>query len=174
MWPLLKNPRIFHSGQVTHYNEKSSYFSTRQVTYYNVTTFEKSLYFSTGQVTHYNVTTFEKSSYFSTGQVTHYNVTNLRNPRIFQASGRLPGTIRPLAKFFAFFYHPAGCPKQFDPFKKKQKNKKGESSSKWLVSWFLHLSVKVVCQSTVFKTKKKKEAKVLSVSTFLYKFTTQS
>jgi len=31
--------------------------------------------------------------------------------------------MRPLAKFFAFFYHRAGCPKQFHPLKKKQKTK---------------------------------------------------
>jgi hypothetical protein len=40
-----------------------------------VITFEKSSYFSTGQVTHYNVTTFEKSSYFShwTGNPLQYD-----------------------------------------------------------------------------------------------------
>ena len=38
-----------------------------------------------------------------------------------------------------------------------KKNKKYGSSSKWLVSWFLHLFVKVVCQSTVFKVFKKKK-----------------
>jgi hypothetical protein len=105
-------------------------------------------------------------------------LTNLRNARIFQTSGMSPGTIRPFPKFFTFFYHRAGCPKQFHPLKKtKQKTKKGGSSFKWLVSWFLHLSVKVVCQSTFSKfsrLKKKKEAKVLSISTFLYKFITQS
>jgi len=95
-----------------------------------VTTFEKSSYFSPGQVTHYNVTTFEKSSYFSTGQVTHYNVTNLRNPCIFQTSGRSPGTIRPLAKLFAFFYHRAGCPKQFDPLKKNKKKQQKKKTKK--------------------------------------------
>jgi hypothetical protein len=94
------------------------------------TTFEKSRIFLIGPVTHYSVTIFEKSSFFSTGQVTHYNMTNLRNPCIFQALGRSPGTIRPLAKFFVFFYHSAGCPKQFDPFKKTKKTKKDESSSK--------------------------------------------
>jgi hypothetical protein len=35
--------------------------------------------------------------------------------------------------------------------KKKQQQKKNGSSSKWLVSWFQHLSVKVICQSPVFK-----------------------
>jgi hypothetical protein len=40
----------------------------------------------------------KKSSYFSTGQVTHYNVTNLKNPRMFQASGRWPITMWPLLK----------------------------------------------------------------------------
>jgi len=211
MWPSLKNPRIFPTGQVTHYNvtilknpriffhwagnplqcdhfwKIIVFFPTGQVTHYNVTTFEKSSYFSPGLVTHYNVTTFEKfsyffihwagnplqcdhpekSSYFSTGQVTHYNVTTFEkssyfsswagnplqcdhfwkilvffhwagNPLqcdhfweilvFFQTSGRSPGTIRPLVKFFAFFYHRAGCPKQFDPFKKKQQKKK-----RWVV-----------------------------------------
>jgi len=32
-------------------------------------------------------------------------------------------TLRPLAKFFAFFYHRAGCLKQFDPFQKKKLKK---------------------------------------------------
>jgi hypothetical protein len=50
----LKNPRIFPTGQVTHYN---------------VTIFEKSSYFS-----HWAG---------FTGQVTHYNVTILKNPCIF-------------------------------------------------------------------------------------------
>jgi hypothetical protein len=116
----------FSTGQVTHYNvtnlKNPRIFLLGQVTHYNVITFEKSSYFfSPGQVTHYNVTTFEKSSYFSTGQVIHYDVTNLRNPRIFQSSSRSPGTIRPLMKFFAFFYHRAVCPKQFDPFQKPKK-----------------------------------------------------
>ena len=77
---------------------------------------------------------------------------------------------------FSLFFTWVGHPSQRDPFfvffhlgrspitmrpllKKKQKIR---SSSKWLVSWFLHLSVKVVCQSTVFKvfkTKKKKNKK---------------
>jgi len=86
--------------------EKSLYFSTRQVTHYNVTFLKnprifplviffhwagnplqcdqskKSSYFSTGQVT-LQCDLPEKSSYFSTRQVTHYNVTILKNPRIF-------------------------------------------------------------------------------------------
>jgi len=42
-----------------------------------------------------------------------------------------PGTIRPLAKFFAFFYHRAGCPKQFHPLKKtKQKQNKKQKQTK--------------------------------------------
>jgi hypothetical protein len=49
-----------------------------------------------------------------------------RNPFTFySSSGRSPGTIRPLVKFFAFFYHRAGCPNQFNPFQKK---KSGTSS----------------------------------------------
>jgi hypothetical protein len=35
--------------------------------------------------------------------------------------------------------------------KKNNSKKKNGSSSKWLVSWFQHLSVKVICQSPVFK-----------------------
>jgi hypothetical protein len=80
-------------------------------------------------------------------------------------------------KFLYFFKHRAGRLEQLDHswnssrsfiigqvaqnnlihLKKTAKKKKGGLSSKWLVSWFLHLSVKVVCQSTVFKTKKKKK-----------------
>jgi uncharacterized membrane protein SirB2 len=85
-----------------------------------------------GQVTHYNV---------PTGQVTHYNVT-------IWAGNPLQYTI----------LYWAGNPLQYT-IKKTAKNKKSGWSSKWLVSWFLHLSVKVVCQSTVFKVSKKKKRK---------------
>jgi len=125
----------------------------------------------------------EKSSYFSTGQVTHYNVTILKNPRIFplgrspitmwpiwknprmfQTSGRSPGTIRPLAKFFAFFYHRAGCPKQFDPSqKKKNKNKKNGPSSKWLV-----VSVKVMSIYCFWSFQDSQKSKSSFVSTFFF------
>jgi len=107
------------------------------------------------------VTTFEKSSYF------------------FQTSGRSPETIRPLAKFFAFFYHRAGCPKQFHPLKKTKKKQK-----KWVIVRMIcflistslcksHMSISCF-QSFQKKKNKNKKAKVLFVSTFLYKFTTQS
>ena len=77
---------------------------------------------------------------------------HLRNPsRCFFLSGRSSGTIRPLAKPFAFFYYQAGRPKQFDLFQKK----KDGSSSKWLVSWFQHLSFVF----EVFKNSKKKKQK---------------
>jgi len=59
--------------------------------------------------------------------------------------GRSPITMRP------FIFYLGRSPITKRPFslylskKKKKEKKKGGSSSKWLVSWFLHLSVKVVC-----------------------------
>jgi hypothetical protein len=113
----------------------------------------------------------------------------MKNPRIFQSSGRSPGTIRPLAKPFSrfilyragrleqldhsrnssrFFYHRAGCPKQFDSFqKKKQKNQK----------WAVFQMTCSLCKSHMFskfsRLKKTKTKKNLSTF-FFYKFTTQS
>jgi len=108
-----------------------------------------------GLVTHYNVTIWagnplqfdhpEKSSYFSTGQVTHYNVTILKNHRIFKSSGRSPGTIRPLAKFFAFLLSSGRMPKTIWSIKKK---------------WVVFQMTCSLCKShvfEVFKTKKKKK-----------------
>ena len=66
---------------------------------------------------------------------------------VFFHLGRSPITIRPLLN-----------KKQKKQKKQQKKTKKFFwSSSKWLVSWFLHFPVKVIFQSTVFKTKKKKE-----------------
>jgi len=78
---------------------------------------------------------------------------------LFLLSGRSPGTIRPLAKPFAFFYYQAGRPKQFDLFQKK----KDGSSSKWLVSWFQHLSFVF----EVFKNSKKKSKSSFCIYFFL-------
>jgi hypothetical protein len=134
------------------------------------------------------VTTFEKSSYFSHWAGNPLQCDHSRNPFrvLFILSGRSPGTIRPLAKPFSrFILHRAGRLEQLDHswnfsrsfiigqvaqnnlvhFFKKQKHKKNNSkkkkrsSSKWLVSWFQHLSVKVICQSPVFKVFKKKNKK---------------
>jgi hypothetical protein len=131
-----------------------------------------------GQVTHYNI---------PTGQVTHYNVTIwVGNPLqytiwagnplqcdhfwkilvFFQTSGRSPRTIRPLAKFFAFFYHRAGCPKQFHPLKKKNKNKKNkQKQKKWVIVRMICFLISTsLCKSHMsiscfqsFQKKKKKQ-----------------
>jgi len=125
-----------------------------------------------GPVTHYNIPSYN-------GQVTHYNVTIwVGNP--------LQYTIKKILVFFnhwvgrleqldhsrnssRFFYHWAGCPKQFDPFqtnkknKKKTKNKKSGTSFKWLV-----LSVKVICQSTIFKVFQDFQKSSSFVSTFFF------
>jgi len=71
--------------------------------------------------------------------------------------GKSPIIMRPFSLYF--FSTWVGHPLQWDHL--KIKNKKSGSSSKWLVSWFLHISVKVVCQFTVFevfKTKKKNKS----------------
>jgi hypothetical protein len=66
------------------------------------------------------------------------------------------------------------------PFKKKKSfldifPPQGRLLFRRLISQFQHLSVKVVCQSIVVEVLKTlKEAKVLFVSTFPYKITTQS
>jgi hypothetical protein len=71
---------------------------------------------------------------------------------------------------FAFFYHRAGCQKQFDPFKKTIKQKKWVivRVTCFLISTSLcksHMSI-YCFGSFQDSKKKKKEAKVLSVSTF--------
>jgi len=56
----------------------------------------------------------------------------------YSSTGRSLGTIRSLAKFFMFFYHRAGCLKQFDPFKKTKTRK--QIQKKWIIfqmTWFL-------------------------------------
>jgi len=90
--------------------------------------------------------------------------------------------MRPLAKFFAFFYHRVGCPKQFHPLKKnkKQKTKKtNKNKKKWVIVRMICFLISTsLCKShmsiSCFQSFQKKKAKVLFVSTFLYKFSTQS
>ena len=86
------------------------------------------------------------------GPVTHYNIPSQKkkNPCIFQSLGRSPGTIRPLVKFFAFLLSLDRLPTTIWSISKK----KNRLSPKWLV-----LSVKVMCQSTVFKVFKTKKIK---------------
>ena len=67
------------------------------------------------------------------GNPLQYTITK-KNPRIFQSSGRSPGTIRPLVKPFShFILYQAGRLEQLDHFfKKKQKinQKKREEKNK--------------------------------------------
>jgi hypothetical protein len=58
-------------------------------------------------------------------------VTILKNPCIFQSSGRSPGTIRPLAKPFShFILYRAGRLEQLDHFFKKKTKKKSKKEKK--------------------------------------------
>ena len=153
--------------------EKSSYFSTRQVTHYNVTNWAGNplqytiIYWP---VTHYNIPSY-------TGQVTHYNVTiwagnplqytiTKKNPHIFQSLDRSPGTIRPLAKFFAFLLSLGRLPKtiwSISNKKKQKKNKKQKTKNKkkWVVFQITcslcksHMSI--YCFRSFQDSKKKKE-----------------
>ena len=122
----------------------------------------------TGQVTHYNIS--------STGQVTHYNVTiwagnplqytiTKKNPRIFQSLGRSPGTIRPREILHFSFIIGQVAQNNLIHFKKK----KGVVFQITCSLCKSHMSI--YCFRS-FQDSKKKE--ILSVSTFLYKFTTQS
>jgi hypothetical protein len=66
------------------------------------------------------------------GNPLQYTITK-KNPRIFQSSGRSPGTIRPLAKPFShFILYQAGRLEQLDHLKKKSKkiNQKKEKKKK--------------------------------------------
>jgi hypothetical protein len=66
------------------------------------------------------VTLYNKPLY--SGPVTHYNIpSQKKNPRIFQSLGRSPGTIRPLAKFFAFLLSLGRLPKIIWSVSKKKK-----------------------------------------------------
>jgi len=116
----------------------------------------------------------------------------------YSLSGTSLGTIRPLAEpFLRFFYHRACCPKQFDPLKKNKKTKKTKRQNKktkktkrqnkkqknkkqkiWVVFQMTYFLISTsLCKGRVsiyyFQSFQKKKAKVLSVSTFLYKFTIQ-
>jgi len=54
-------------------------------------------------------------------------VTILKNPCIFQSSGRSPGTIRPLSKPFShFIFYRAGRLEQLDHLKKNKKKQKSK------------------------------------------------
>jgi hypothetical protein len=58
------------------------------------------------------------------GNPLQYTITKKKNPRIFQSSGRSPGTIRPLAKPFShFILYQAGRLEQLDHLKKKKQKK---------------------------------------------------
>ena len=58
-------------------------------------------------------------------------MTILKNPCIFQSSGRSPGTIRPLAKPFShFILYRAGRLEQLDHFFKKKLKKKAKKKKK--------------------------------------------
>jgi len=84
-----------------------------------VTTFEKSSYFSTGQVTHYNVIIFEKSSYFFKHQAGRLEqLDHLRNSSHSFIIGRLPKTISSIKK------------KQTNKTKTKKKQKKNKKKQK--------------------------------------------
>jgi hypothetical protein len=62
------------------------------------------------------------------GNPLQYTITKKKekkNPRIFQSSGRSPGTIRPLAKPFShFILYQAGRLEQLDHLKKKKQKAK--------------------------------------------------
>jgi len=134
MWP---------SGLVTHYN-LSSY---------------------TGQVTHYNVTIWagnplQYTTLFWAGNPLQYTITK-KNPRIFQSLGRSPGTIRPLAKFFAFLLSLGRLPKTIWSISNKKKRVIFQITYSLCKS---HMSIYCFRSFQDF----------FFVSTFLYKFTTQS
>jgi len=142
MWP---------SGQVTHYN-----IPTGQVTHYNVTIWVGNpLQYTNWAGNPLQCDHFWKIIVFfsNIGQVAWNNETTCEILRILLSSGRLPKTVSSIKK-------KTKNKKQKTKNKQKQtKTKKNGSSFEWFVSWFQHLSVKVICQSPVFKVFKKKKSK---------------
>jgi len=111
MWPLLTNPRIFSLLK------NPRIFPTGQVTHYNVTTFEKSSYFSHWAGNPLQCDHFWKILVFFPYAGNPLQCDHSRNPFcvLFFLSGRSPGTIWPLAKpFLRFILHRAGHLEQFD------------------------------------------------------------
>ena len=131
-----------------------------------------------GPVTHYNIPSY-------TGQVTHYNVTiwagnplqyTITKKKILVFFNHWAGRLEQLdhSRFFAFLLSLGRLPKTIWSISKK----KGVVSQMicFLISTSLckgHVSI-YYFQGFQNLKKNKKEAKVLSVSNFLYKFITQS
>ena len=113
------------------------------------------------------------------GPVTHYNIpSQKKNPRIFQSLGRSPGTIRPLAKFFAFLLSLGRLPKTIWSISNKQKKQKKNKKQK---KWDIFQMTCSLCKSHMsiyyfqsFSGLSEKQKFFCVYFFFLYKFTTQS
>ena len=140
--------------------EKSSYFSTRQVTHYNVTNWAGNplqytiLYWP---VTHYNIPSY-------TGQVTHYNVTIWATREILRVSFIIGQVAQNNLIHF----------KQKKKQKTKNKKQKTKNKKKWVVFQITCSLCKSHMSIYCFRSFQDSKKKFLFVSTFLYKFTTQS